>query len=133
MIYLGETIDFFLLELISICMLINFVGALYILFVMEEVKPHVGKDTDVNFPETELTDMIPGKKSQTEPNEAIESATNTNGNKCTNAIKDFAMVIGRKRNGNARKIVYLILTIVGLSQALEYGMIHCPFSNVFNK
>lgn len=102
-------------------MLINFVGVLYIVFVMEESKPRVKKDND-----EELAVMFPKLKSpengSTEKSTVNETVTNTKGNMCSNVIKDCAMVIVRKRSGNGRKIVYLILVIVGLSQALDFGM-----------
>lgn len=108
-----------LVELISICMLINFVGVLYIVFVMEESKPRVKKDND-----EELAVMFPKLKSPGSPESGTvnETVTNPKGNMCSNVIKDCAMVIVRKRSGNGRKIVYLILVIAGLSQALDFGM-----------
>lgn len=119
----------FLTELISICMLINFIGVLYIVFVMEESKPRVKQDTD-----KELTVMLPESKSpengSIEKSTVTETVTTTKGNMCSNVIKDCATVIVRKRSGNGRNIVYLILVIVGLSQALDFGMTVIPFNDV---
>lgn len=104
-------------------MLINLVGVLYIVFVMEEVKPRVKKETD-----KELAIMLPDSKSPESPNGSTEkptandTVTMTKGNMFTNVLKDCATVIVRKRSGNGRKIVYLILVIVGLSQAIDFGM-----------
>ncbi len=107
-------ITFFLLpDLISMCMLINFIGILYIVFVMEEPKPRVKEVTD-----KELVVMLPETKSGT----TIEPVTDTKGNICTNVIKDCVLVVAKKRTGNGRKIVYIILVIIGLSQALDIGM-----------
>lgn len=112
---------FIFVELISICIIINFIGVLYIVFVMEEAKPRA-KDSD-----KELAVMLPETK--TLENGSIDKPTandivtnTTNGNMCSNVIKDCFTVIVRKRSGNGRKIVYLILVIVGLSQALDFGI-----------
>lgn len=99
-------------------MLINFLGILYIVFVMDEVKPRLEVET-----ERELTAIMLSERNSTEHATEIES--NVEGKSlCTNVIKDCASVIIRKRNGHGRKIVCLILIIVGLSQALEYGEVH---------
>ncbi len=105
-------------------MLINFVGILYIVFVMDEPKPRVKEHTD-----KELATMLPETKKQDEST-AIESVTHKTGNMCTNVVKDCTMVIIRKRDDNGRKIVYIGLIIVGLSAALEYGMITTPYEGV---
>lgn len=130
LLYIEFSTDLWLLtELISICMLINFIGVLYIVFVMEESKPRVKQDTD-----KELTVMLPESKSpengSIEKSTVTETVTTTTGNMCSNVIKDCATVIVRKRSGNGRKIVYLILVIVGLSQALDFGMAVIPFNDV---
>lgn len=88
---------------------------------MEEARPRPKDDTD-----KELTVMLPEKKSQEngdiEKSTANDVVTNTSGNMLSNVVKDCATVIVRKRSGNGRKIVYLILVFVGLSQALDFGM-----------
>lgn len=104
-------------ELISICLLINFIGVLYIVFGIKETKPRVQNDID-----KELSTMLP--LSTVPENSMVQrsTATDTRGNMCSNLLKDCVTVIVRKRSGNGRKIVYLILVIVGLSQALDFGM-----------
>ncbi|KAJ6643888.1 Proton-coupled folate transporter [Pseudolycoriella hygida] len=114
------------IKLISLCMLINFLGVLYIIFILEEVKPSAVKSNIENqSPETELTDMLTESQSCKNATAAIESAAIespaiTESNKCRNAIKDCAMVIVRKRSGNGRKIVCMALAIAGLLQVLEH-------------
>lgn len=100
-------------------MLINFLGVLYIIFVMKEPKPRIKEDVD-----KERVVMLLETKSSGHASTAVEPVTNntTVGNLCRNVVKDSIMVIIRKRSGNSRKIVYLVLVIVGLSQAIDYGM-----------
>ncbi|XP_037040466.1 uncharacterized protein LOC119077377 isoform X2 [Bradysia coprophila] len=108
------------IKLISICMVINVLGSLYIIFVLDEVKPRAKDDIEEQLPETELTDMLTKRQSRENATAPIESATSADGNKCMKAIKDCAMVIVRKRSGNGRKIVCLTLAIAGLIQVLEH-------------
>lgn len=104
-------------------MLINFIGLLYIIFVLEEAKPRVKENTD-----KELTVMLPEMKSQEDG--GIDKTTEkdivkNDSNMCSNIVKECVTVIVRKRSGSGRKIVYLILVIVGLSQAIDFGMSKC--------
>lgn len=116
-------VSLFLTALIAICMLINAIGVLYIVFVMEEPKPRFSINSDqeraIMLPESKAT-QNGGSIEKPKENETV--ATKTNGNMCSNVVKDCVTVIVRKRSGNGRKIVYLILIIVGLSQALDFGM-----------
>lgn len=105
-------------------MLINTLGVLYIVFVLKEPKPRLKDGND-----KELVVMLPETKSPEHASTTIEPVTHTTGNVCTNTIKDCAMVIVRKRGGHGRKIVCLVLIIVGLSQALEFGMIKISGDN----
>lgn len=75
----------------------------------------------VMLPETTTSEQANTVKSI--PIDSVDNAKIvTEGNMCTNVLKDCYNVIARKRTGNGRKIVYLILVIVGLSQALDFGM-----------
>lgn len=98
-------------------MLINVIGILYIVFVMKEPKNRTNDDK-------ELVVMLPPETKPPQHDTAVvpPPTANANGNMCTNIVNDCVMVIVRKRSGNGRKIVYLILVIVGLSQALDFGM-----------
>lgn len=101
-------------------MVINILGLMYIIFVLEEVKPRAKDDIEDQSTVTELTDML--NKRQSREDHATTAIESTTSQKCLNAIKDCVMVIVRKRSGHGRKIVCLTLAIAGLIQALEYGM-----------
>ncbi|KAG4076785.1 hypothetical protein HA402_009131 [Bradysia odoriphaga] len=106
------------IKLISICMLINVIGVLYIVFVVKEATPRTKDDK-------EMVVMLPSETKPLEHIATVEpSTTNSNGNICSNVINDCITVIVRKRSGNGRKIVHLILIIVGLSQALDFEYVN---------
>lgn len=103
-------------------MLINVLGVLYIVFVLDEVKPRAKDDIEERLPETELTHMLTKRQSLEQATTVVESVPRAESNKCISAIKDCVTVIVRKRSGNGRKIVCLTLAIAGLAQVLEHGI-----------
>ncbi|KAG4068207.1 hypothetical protein HA402_008848 [Bradysia odoriphaga] len=103
--------------LISICMFINFIGLLYIMFVLKEAQPR--SNDNVN---KELTEMLPEIQSQenASDNKTAEQETPTNNrNICYTVVGDCVTVIVRRRNGNGREIIYLILVTAFLSRAID--------------
>ncbi len=83
---------------------------------MKEPKPRMKENTDKELVAMESTES-PEQTTTT----TIEPVTHTKCNICTNVIRDCVAVIVRKRSGNSRKKMYLVLVVIGLSLALEYG------------